>query len=116
MDDSVFAQYNRGYPARMGVQGNPQSKYGTENNYAQAEGLLRGAAGKGDSAANAGPGAFANGNSYQMGQALQGLWNSGGGGTSPDTSGTTPDASGGGSSSGGGMDMSSMASIAMAFI
>ena len=93
-------------------------KYGAENNYTAAMGLLGGASGKGDPNAVQGGGAFVNGNSYQMGQALQGLWNSGGGGsvnTNPDYN----DPSQGGQNSataGGGMDMGSMASIAMSFI
>ena|SRR5579872_2529614 len=113
MDDSVFAQYNRQYQPTTGVQGNPQSMYGPANNYSQAMSLLRGSTGKGNGGGQQGAGAFANGNSYQMGQALQGLWNSQGSSSAypTDTSGATS-----APSSGGGMDMGSMASMAMAFI
>lgn len=98
---NVFDPYNQ--------QQAQKPKNGPENDYTQAMGLL----GKGSGGQNAtGAGSAMNGNSYDMGHALQGLWASGG--QQPAAAPDTTMSEGGGSGGGGGMG--SMASIAMAFL
>jgi hypothetical protein len=98
---NVFDQFNTN---------SQKPKNGPENDYTQAMGLL----GKGSAEKNTqGAGSALNGNSYDMGQALSGLWKSGGQQPIAPAPDTSMSEGGGG---GGGMDMGSMASMAMAFI
>jgi|SRR5579872_787497 len=134
-DESVFAQYNRGPQLSFGVQDNAKSKYGAENSYQKALGMLGGAA-KGDYGRGAAP--MIGGNSYQIGQAVGSLWKPGAGSTGSQpgasdaaetgwssqedldaanaTAKSMMSASAGTSADASGMGIGDMASMAMAFI